>query len=43
MTELEGLIKYWQQVLNDHEFLLSPAVRALIESTIKHLKAIKDV
>ena len=39
--ELEGLIWLWEQVLSDTEFLLSPAVKAIVKATLKTLKEVK--
>jgi len=42
MTQLEGCIKHWEAVLKESSHLLSPATRAIIESTIKYLKKLKE-
>ena len=42
MTELEGCIRHWEQVLFYDRYLLSPAVQAIIELTIKYLKKAKE-
>lgn len=42
MTELEGLIHYWQSVRKDFFYLLDPSTLTLIQSTIKYLKQLQD-
>lgn len=42
MTELEGCIKYWENKLKSMRAYLSPSEEALILSTIKFLKALKE-
>ncbi|GAJ02121.1 hypothetical protein ES708_34288 [subsurface metagenome] len=42
MTELEGLIHYWESVLKEFSYLLGPATLVLIQSTIKYLKQLQD-
>ena len=42
MTELEGCIRYWENKLEKMKAYLSPSEEALIESTIKFLKKLKE-
>lgn len=39
MTELEGLIRYWESLLLSYGALLQPSVQVHIRNTIKYLKA----
>ncbi|GAJ05137.1 unnamed protein product [marine sediment metagenome] len=43
MTELEGLIRYWEDKLKSMGAYLSPAEAALIESTIRKLQELKKI
>ncbi|MBA7480714.1 hypothetical protein ES705_16547 [subsurface metagenome] len=43
MTELEGLIRYWEDKLKSMRAYLSPAEIALIESTIRKLQELKKI
>ncbi|MBA7580734.1 hypothetical protein ES708_22628 [subsurface metagenome] len=42
MTDLEGLIYYWESILKEFSYLLGPSTLFLIQSTIKHLKQLQD-
>ena len=42
MTELEGLIRFWETKLKDAWFLTEPSVQVHIENTIKHLKELQS-
>jgi len=41
MTELEGLIRFWEATLERAWFLLDPSVKLHIENTIKYLKELQ--
>lgn len=43
MTELEGLIRFWEATLKHAWFLLEPSVKVHIENTIKHLKQLQEM
>ncbi|MBA7507429.1 hypothetical protein ES706_06148 [subsurface metagenome] len=43
MTELEGLIRYWEDKLKSMRAYLSPAETALIENTIRKLQELKKI
>lgn len=38
MTELEGLIRFWESTLRLNRFVMGPSVIAHVESTIMYLK-----
>jgi len=42
MTELEGLIRYWESVQKEFSYLLEPSALVLIQNTIKYLKQLQD-
>ncbi|GAJ16529.1 unnamed protein product, partial [marine sediment metagenome] len=41
MTELEGLIRFWEATLKHAWFLLEPSVKLNIENNIKHLRELQ--
>jgi len=41
MTELEGLIRFWEATLKHAWFLLEPSVKTAIENNIKYLKELQ--
>lgn len=41
MTEIEGLIHFWEEKLKDR--LLDVTTRALIESTVRNLKKLQEI
>jgi len=41
VTELEGLIRFWETKLKDAWFLTEPSVQVHIENTIKYLKELQ--
>lgn len=43
MTELDGLIRYWKDILTLDSYLLSPATRVLIERTVVSLEKLKEL
>ena len=43
MTELEGLIGFWQEKLRCMMAYISPAEAALIESTIRKLQELEKI
>ena len=43
MTELEGLIRYWEAKLEDMRAYLSPEAAALIENTVRKLQELKKI
>ncbi|GAI59467.1 unnamed protein product, partial [marine sediment metagenome] len=43
MTDLEGLIHYWEAKLKDMRVYISPAEAALIESTIRKPQELKKI
>lgn len=43
MTELEGLIRFWEATLKHAWFLLEPSVKLGIEHTVKHLKELQTL
>ena len=43
MTELEGLIRFWEDKLKSMKAYLSPAEEALIQTTVIQLKRLKKV
>ncbi|MBA7624108.1 hypothetical protein ES703_31512 [subsurface metagenome] len=38
MSELESLIRFWQDALATHRLLMNPSTIYLVEQTIKHLQ-----
>ena len=42
MTEVEGLIRFWESVLVEYRFLMSPSIQAHIEATIKNLRRLQN-
>jgi len=42
MTQLEGLIRFWEAMLKQSRFVMNPSTQAMIEATIKYLKGVKD-
>ncbi|GAI62811.1 unnamed protein product, partial [marine sediment metagenome] len=42
MTELEGLIRYWESVQKQFSYLLEPSALVHIQNTIKYLKQLQD-
>ncbi|MBA7518586.1 hypothetical protein ES705_10657 [subsurface metagenome] len=43
MTELEGLIRYWEAKLQEMRAYLSVAEAALIENTVRKLQELKKI
>ena len=43
MTELEGLIRFWEATIKGAWFLLEPSVKVHIENTIKYLKELEKL
>ncbi|MBA7528300.1 hypothetical protein ES705_20483 [subsurface metagenome] len=43
MTEVEGLIRYWEAKLQDMRAYLSPAETTLIENTVRKLQELKKI
>ncbi len=43
MTDLEGIIRYWQAILDNQRYMLEPSVIHHIESTVKHLKQLQKI
>lgn len=42
-VELEVCIKFWESELQHSKWLMDSATRVFVESTIKHLKELKEV
>lgn len=42
MTELEGLIRFWEATVKGAWFLLDPSVKLHMENTIKYLKELQS-
>lgn len=43
MTELEGQIRYWENLLLNHDYIISPSTQALIRGTIRSLKELQKL
>lgn len=43
MTELEGLISFWQSISDQYFYLLEPSTLSHIQSTIKSLKELQKL
>jgi hypothetical protein len=42
MTELEGLIRYWEAVQKQFLYLLEPSALVHIQNTVKYLKQLLE-
>jgi len=42
MTELEGLIRFWEATLKGAWWVLEPSVKVAMENTIKYLKELQS-
>ncbi|GAI31406.1 unnamed protein product [marine sediment metagenome] len=42
MTELEGLIHYWESILKEFSYNLDPSTMFFIKTTITYLKQLQD-
>ncbi|MBA7584443.1 hypothetical protein ES708_26397 [subsurface metagenome] len=42
MTELEGLIRYWEAVQKQSLYLLEPSALVHIQNTVKYLKQLLE-
>lgn len=43
MTELEGLIRFWEATLKGAWWVLEPSVKLHIQNTIKYLKELQEL
>lgn len=43
MQSVKSCIQFWESSLFRHEFLMGPATQEFVESTVKHLKALKEL
>ena len=43
MTDLEGLIRFWEAILLNSRWIMEPSIQVHIETTIKLLKKLQEI